>query len=199
MSVTISKTKNQLIEVARLIFAQVGFDSTTMNDIARASGRGRRTLYTYFKNKREIYLAVVKTELDHLYNMLLEVAEKDLPADEKLMTFIYTRLDSVKDVVSRNGSLRANFFRDVRRVEKVRRDFDLRETEILENILCRGIEEGIFEMPDPKIMAQVLHYALKGLEIPYIQGVMGNTVSQRVRRRDNVIHLLFDGIKRKRK
>ena len=32
--------------------------------------------------------------------MLCDVAEKDLPADEKLMTFIYARLDAVKALVS---------------------------------------------------------------------------------------------------
>ena len=44
-----------------------------MNDIAAASGRGRRTLYTYFKNKEEIYYAVIEEELEHLSEKLDEV------------------------------------------------------------------------------------------------------------------------------
>ena len=140
-----------LVDVARQLFARMGVDNTTMNDIAQASKKGRRTLYTYFKSKNDIYLAVVESELDHLYKMLQDVASKDLPADEKLMTFIYARLDAIKSLVFRNGTLRATFFRDIWRVEKVRKSFDIRETELIHGILDAGVEEGIFVMPANKI------------------------------------------------
>ena len=192
---TVSKTRDMLVDVARQLFARDGVDNTTMNDIALASKKGRRTLYTYFKSKEEIYAAVVTSELNRLYKMLSEVASKDLPADEKLITFIYTRLDAIKMIVFRNGTLRANFFRDIWRVEAVRKSFDLREIELLKKILSSGIEEGIFQMPDVDITALVLHHALKGLEVPYIRGVMGDNISDRIRRRDNVMNLIFNGIR----
>ena len=91
-------------------------ENTTMNDIALASKKGRRTLYTYFKSKDEIYLAVVESELDILSDMMKRVAEKNISPDEKLLEMIYTRLDAVKEVVYRNGTLRAYFFRDIWRV-----------------------------------------------------------------------------------
>lgn len=195
MAVTVSKTRDMLVDVARQLFARMGVDNTTMNDIAQASRKGRRTLYTYFKSKNEIYLAVVGSELDKLYNMLLEVAGKDLPADEKLLTFIYARFDAVKSIVFRNGTLRANFFRDIWRVEKVRKSFDIREVEILKGILDSGVKEGVFSMPDVEITALVLHHALKGLEVPYIRGMMGNSISERIKRCDNVMNLIFNGIR----
>lgn len=198
MPVTVSKTRDMLVDVARQLFARKGLDETTMNDIAQASGKGRRTLYTYFKNKNEIYAAVVESELDRLHKMLVDVGEKDLPADEKLMTLIYTRLDAVKSLVFRNGTLRATFFRDIWRVEKVRKEFDLREIEIIKNILDDGVKNGIFAMPDTGITALVLHHALKGLEVPYIRGLMGDTINQRIKRRDNVMNLIFNGIGIKR-
>ena len=49
------------MDVARGLFAKQGLENTTMNDIAVASGKGRRTLYTYFKNKEDIYFAVIET------------------------------------------------------------------------------------------------------------------------------------------
>lgn len=195
MPMTVSKTREMLVDVARQLFAHNGVDNTTMNDIAQASRKGRRTLYTYFKNKNEIYLAVVESELDRLYRMLVDVAEKDLPADEKLMTFIYSRLDAIKSLVFRNGTLKATFFRDIWRVEKVRKNFDLREVEIIKGILDDGVKEGIFQMPDTGITSLVLHYALKGLEVPYIRGVMGDDINQRIRRRENVVNLIYNGIR----
>ena len=50
----ISKTRNLLVDVARQLFARNGVDDTTMNDIALASKKGRRTLYTYFKSKEDM-------------------------------------------------------------------------------------------------------------------------------------------------
>jgi AcrR family transcriptional regulator len=195
MPTTVSKTRDMLVDVARQLFARSGVDNTTMNDIAQASRKGRRTLYTYFKSKNEIYLAVVESELDRLHKILLDVAAKELPADEKLLSFIYARLDAVKAIVFRNGTLRATFFRDIWRVEKVRKSFDLREIEIIQSILADGVKEGIFCMPDVEITALVLHHALKGLEVPYIRGLMGDNIAQRIKRRDNVMNLIFNGIR----
>ena len=60
------KTREKLIEVARQLFAYKGIENTTMNDIANASDKGRRTIYTYFKNKKEIYNAVIEQESEKL-------------------------------------------------------------------------------------------------------------------------------------
>lgn len=187
-----------LIDVARQLFAKLGVENTTMNDIALASHKGRRTLYTYFNNKNEVYKAVVETELDKMITALQEVVNKDLPADEKLMLFFYTRLDAVKNVVARNGNLRADFFRDIWRVQTVRKAFDRKETEILKQILQEGIEQGTLTMPDVDLTADILHNALRGLEVPYIRGYIKPMDADNKRRYLNIYHLLFQGIKKKR-
>lgn len=194
----IAKTRTMLIDVARQLFAKLGVENTTMNDIAVASHKGRRTLYTYFNNKNEVYKAVVESELDEMYKALLEVVTKDLPADEKLMLFFYTRLDAVKNVVARNGNLRADFFRDIWRVQNVRKTFDRKETEILKEILQKGIEEGTFSVPDVDLTAEILHHALRGLEVPYIRGLINPIDSDNKRRYLNISHLLFQGILKKK-
>jgi AcrR family transcriptional regulator len=196
MSVVMAKTRDRLIEVARKLFARIGVENTTMNDIAMASEKGRRTLYTYFNNKTEIYVAVIESELNLLYNSLDTVAKKDLPADEKLLEFIHIRLESIKDVVYRNGTLRANFFRDIWRVENVRKSFDLKEIAYIQDILEDGIKQGIFEIPNPNGMAVVLHHAFKGLEVPYIRGTMHGFSSSDRSQIDSVVSLLFNGLKK---
>ena len=192
----ITKTRNMLIDVARQLFAKLGVENTTMNDIAVASHKGRRTLYTYFNNKNEVYKAVVESELDKMIKALQAVVEKDLPADEKLMLFFYTRLDAVKNVVARNGNLRADFFRDIWRVQNVRKTFDRKETEILKEILQKGVDEGTLSMPDVDLTAEILHNALRGLEVPYIRGLINPNDSDHKRRYLNISHLIFRGIKK---
>ena len=94
-----SRTKELFVNVARQLFAQNGVENTTMNDIALASGKGRRTLYTYFKNKEDVYFAVIESELDMLTKMMRKVAAKNTAPDEKILELIYTHLDTIKDVV----------------------------------------------------------------------------------------------------
>lgn len=133
--------------------------------------------------------------MDQLYKMLQDVAAKDLPAGRKVDDISLCKIGAIKALVFRNGTLKANFFRDIWRVEKIRKNFDIRETELIQGILEAGVKEGIFAMPDTEITAVVLHHALKGLEVPYIRGSMGDNISQRIKRRDNVMNLIFNGIK----
>ena len=196
MSIAVAKTRDRLIEVARQLFARIGVDNTTMNDIALASEKGRRTLYTYFNNKTEIYNAVIASEINILHRSLETVAQKDLPADEKMVEFIIIRLESIKDVVFRNGTLRANFFRDIWRVENVRKSFNLKEISIIQSILDDGVHQDIFEISDTHSMAIVLHHAFKGLEVPYIRGTMPGFSSSDRSQAESMINLLFNGIKK---
>lgn len=169
----VSKTRAKLVDVARQLFAKNGVDDTTMNDIAVASKKGRRTLYTYFKSKEDIYMAVVESELEMLSGAMEKVAEQDIAPDTKILRLIETHLDSIKMVVFRNGTLRADFFRDIWRVEAVRKNFDRTETKLFRQVLTEGKEKGIFDIDNVNIVADIVHYCVKGIEAPYIRGQIG--------------------------
>ena len=94
-SMAVEKTRNKLIEVARTLFAKQGIEETTMNDIALASGKGRRTLYTYFKSKEDIYDAVVQDELELMAQKMAEVAQQDMDPEDKLVSLIYAHLQAI--------------------------------------------------------------------------------------------------------
>ena len=192
---TISKTKAKLVDVARQLFAKMGVENTTMNDIALASKKGRRTLYTYFKSKDEIYSAVVESELDILSDMMKRVAEKDMSPDIKIMEMIYTRLDAVKEVVYRNGTLRAVFFRDIWRVEKVRKKFDAKEMMPFKGVLQEGKEKGVFRIDDVDMTAALVHYCVKGIEVPYIRGHIGSDLDMETRKK-YVANIVFGALHR---
>ena len=189
----VSKTKAKLVDVARQLFAKMGVENTTMNDIALASKKGRRTLYTYFKSKEDIYMAVVESELDMLSDMMKRVAEKNISPDEKMIEMIYTRLDAVKEVVFRNGTLRANFFRDIWRVEKVRKRFDAKEILLFKDVLREGVEKGVFRIDDIDMTAELVHYCVKGIEVPYIRGHIGAKLDDETRDK-YVVNLVFGAL-----
>lgn len=170
---SITKTRQKLVEMARELFARKGLEATTMNDIAVASGRGRRTLYTYFRNKEEIYTAVIESELERLSDKQDEVAAMDIEPEEKILLLIYTHLNMIRETVARNGSLRAEFFRNIWLVEKVRKTYDTEERHIIRRILQEGVDRHRFKIDDIGLMTDIIHYTTRGLEVPYIYDRLG--------------------------
>ena len=170
----VSKTRALLVDVARQLFAKNGLEETTMNDIAVASKKGRRTLYTYFKNKEEIYYAVIESELSLLSEKLMEVLDQDINPEDKIVELIYARLAAIKEIIHRNGNLRAEFFRDIWSVEVVRKNFDKGQINIYRRVLNEGREKGVFEIDNVELLANIIHYCVKGLEVPYIKGTVAS-------------------------
>jgi AcrR family transcriptional regulator len=57
-----SAKRRQIVEGARSIFLAQGFDAASMNDIAKAAGVSKGTLYVYFDNKEQLFEAIVHEE-----------------------------------------------------------------------------------------------------------------------------------------
>ena len=143
------KTREKLIDIARQLFAHKGIENTTMNDIALA--------------------ADIESESEIVLDKLKEIANLPIPPDQKLMEFIFQRFDAMKTLVSRNGSLRAGFFRDARKVERARKISRPKEIHILENILQEGVDNGMFKIKHVDKTAMVMLLSLQGLDVPYIR------------------------------
>ncbi|GGH11373.1 transcriptional regulator [Alsobacter metallidurans] len=62
--------RRQIIDGARALFLERGFDSASMGEIARRAGVSKGTLYVYFENKEQLFCAIMdeerRTHLDRL-------------------------------------------------------------------------------------------------------------------------------------
>jgi AcrR family transcriptional regulator len=187
------RTKQELIETARSLFAQNGKNKITMNDIAAASGKSRRSLYMHFSSKEEVYHAVISYELNRVLAKIQQVSKQKLEPDVKLTQHIITHLDAIKEAVSRNGSLRADFFMDIYEVERARRRHDKIELEYIREIVKEGIEKHIFKRIDADLCATMILYSLKGLEVPYIRQ---NINEEFQRNKQGIVDFILTAIKR---
>jgi len=66
------RRREQLLDVARRVFAERGFHPTSMNDIADAAGVTKPVLYQHFRSKRQLYLVL----LDHVGGQLLHAIDE---------------------------------------------------------------------------------------------------------------------------
>lgn len=62
--------REQIIDGARRVFIDMGFDAASMNDITRAAGVSKGTIYVYFANKEELFEALIEEERSAIFNNL---------------------------------------------------------------------------------------------------------------------------------
>src|SRR5438477_10164926 len=54
--------RRQIMDGARSVFLAAGFDGASMNDVARAAGVSKGTLYAQFTSKDELFEAIIRAE-----------------------------------------------------------------------------------------------------------------------------------------
>lgn len=194
----VSKTRERFIEVARQLFARKGVENTTMNDIASASEKGRRTIYTYFKSKREIFNAVIASETDQLLTKLKDIVSTQTSPREKLIKYIDCRFETMNEIVARNGSLKAGFFRDVRKVDRARKLITDKETALLLDILKEGVEKGDFKLSNLNHFALMITHTIHGLDVPYIRDSLSKEGMSQDELKQSLIQLILNGIENKK-
>ncbi|MEZ5020595.1 MAG: helix-turn-helix domain-containing protein [Bacteroidales bacterium] len=135
-------TREMIIDVAAGLFATVGLRRTTMESIAAAAGRGRRTVYMYFRNKAEIYDAVVEMEIRQITNPLSSIAHSGEPLDVILQRYGEERARRLVDLIRRNPLLIRDFAQGHSRVERLRDKLHKAEAQILAALFRRNMPDN---------------------------------------------------------
>lgn len=76
--------KKRIVEMAETVFFVHGYDGATLPAIADAAGYNKRTLYLYFKDKQDLFLAVVLRGLNGLCGALKQAMDRAAPQSSDL-------------------------------------------------------------------------------------------------------------------
>lgn len=191
----VSKTREKLIEVARQLFVHKGIENTTMNDIAAASDKGRRTIYTYFKNKREIYNAVIERESEQLVQRLRLIKERtDLDVTTKLEQYLRVRFDFLTEAMPRHDGIMQWLGRDQRRIDRIRRLALDKELDMFKALIAEGVEQRIFDKDQAERLPALEWLVFQGLSTyEPEQLAIHNITTEQVR--ENIIRFIITGIR----
>jgi AcrR family transcriptional regulator len=184
-----------IVSVATEVFAKHGYKKATLELIGQSMGKVKSFVYYYFKNKEEIFEAVVDEEVARMKSEFDEILTSSSSASKKLEEYAKRRFTLIFQL--------ANYFRmvsngqltDPKITEKLRKKYEEKELEHIQQILSQGIEEGEFAIGDVPLAALVLLTVLKGLEMPLFTSNLGRTsVEKRV---DKLLAIVFNGIRLK--
>ena len=82
----------EILEAAHKMFAQNGFNGTSVEAIAQEAGIAKGTLYLYYNSKHEIYWAALKSGLVALCGELKQKVDATETVEDKLRAYIATKL-----------------------------------------------------------------------------------------------------------
>ena len=159
--------KEAIIQAAQKIFQQYGLTKTTMEDIAKAMGKGKSTLYYYFSSKEDIFVSVINKEINEVFDSMVTACQQQQSARSKIEVVIKTKVRALHDKLNlyRILSTELPCSRDM--MESCRIQFSQREIDLFVEILQFGIDHQEFNESiqlNLPFLAYVVVSAFRGLE-----------------------------------
>jgi AcrR family transcriptional regulator len=151
-----------MLEAASGLFGSSGYDAVQMDDVARAAGVGKPTLYRYFGSKEELFLEVLGEVLQRLQLGLEEVAARPLPPTASLALMMRTLVDTL---ARHTEPLRLIAGDDPGLAHRLRAAFRNRRRPILDalrRVLERGVASGDFRPLDLEVTPALLLGMIRG-------------------------------------
>jgi AcrR family transcriptional regulator len=190
----ITNSKEIILETARNIFKRFGFAKTSIGDIAIAARKGRRTIYTYFESKEDIYKAVIEKEVDVLRAKLIEAISHESNVKRKLKAYMISRMMTINELANYYEALRNDYLQNFKIIENIREDFDNQEINMISEILTEGVENNEFNIDNINLTAKAIVVSMKGFEIPFFIEKVDKDLEGQL---NSLINILFNGIMNK--
>lgn len=160
------RRKEDIIKAAKQLFAERGYENTSMNAIAEKADFSKRTLYQYFENKGDLFLSAALQIYEDLVNHLenTELTKKNGFGKIKELFFAYY------EFYARNE----DHFKIIYDIGKVRQEtnnpklqkyFEIYNnfTDQLKKLIVEGQEDGsISKELNPELTTQSLIFILTG-------------------------------------
>lgn len=187
----VKNSKETILNQALTIFGKLGFHKTTMADIADAAQKGRRTIYTYFKNKEEVYEAVVEREIDKILLNLKQEMEGTGKMDEKFSSYVNLRIRSILKLTKNYNALKIAFINNYKWVEKIREKLDTEEKIMLTQLLINASDLNLFLIENVESTVKNITLIIKGVEFMLIKEDNDELTNLQI---TNLQHILLKGL-----
>jgi AcrR family transcriptional regulator len=147
--------RQELMDAARQLFVEQGYEETSMSEIARRAQVAQGTFYLYFPSKQDVLAAIIRELIDEICTIFEGVAGRpDLSGVAKLkaaMSAVIERMSSETRLVQA-VYLRSNLALPTELLE----EYNPVMLPALIGIIEQGMREGALRVSDPAIAADFL-------------------------------------------
>ena len=151
--------KAQIIQTALELFAQRGYEKTTVNDIIKAAGISKGGFYHHYKSKEELLEDVAGAFVAEVLAIIEQVADRDdLTALEKTNEYMRQVQTLKKDRVVEVSAFLSELYAGGKNVQLENKIFGHGQKMIaplMKSIILQGIEEGDIKTEYPEEAAEM--------------------------------------------
>ncbi|WP_320051790.1 TetR/AcrR family transcriptional regulator [uncultured Acetobacteroides sp.] len=184
-----------IIKAATDVFAKYGYKKATLESIGQSIGKVKSFVYYYFRNKEELFEAVIDNEVDQLRSRFEQIHTSDAPACQKMEEYAKRRMSLIFQLANYFSLISNGVLINPSLTDKLRRKYDEKEVGHIKMILGQGMEAGEFRIKDVELASLALFTVLKGLEIPLFTSNESQTnIDKRI---DDLLAIIFNGIRSK--
>ncbi len=188
--------KEDIIREAQKLFQTYGLKKTTMEDIAKALGKGKSTLYYYYQSKEQIFEEVLQKELQEVFNQTQIAVETANSAEEKLKIFAVTRIKVLSNMLNLYRLVCGDFVEHTSCAKGLSNEYSLKETNLIRSILEFGVNTGEFNQAitqDMDLLPSVVVSSIRGIERDFFN----NKLMGLEHRIGAISNLMVNGLKNK--
>ena len=186
--------RKTILKVSMDQFSRFGLVKTTVDEIAKLARIGKGTIYHYFKSKEDIFAEVIQKESNTLQDKIQQALKAEQTSQGKLYAFVKTRFHHLQELTNYYSALTDDYLQHYGFIEEVRREHLEKEIRTVKDLLDEGVEKGVFEIKDTKLVAESIILLLKGLEIPW---AVEKDMLDIERYTDQFLNILFKGIEKR--
>jgi AcrR family transcriptional regulator len=139
------QTREEIIRVAQNLFQKYGLDKTTMEDIADGLGKGKSTLYHYFKSKEKIFLTVIRKEIQEVSAKVNSAIKEKSSPSEQLRSILSVRYYETKSKMLLYLIIISESKKHLDLFQKIQCEINITEIELLKKVLMEGIIQKEFK------------------------------------------------------
>jgi len=135
-----------IIRAATEMFAQYGYKKATLESIGQSIGKVKSYVYYYFKNKEDLFEAVIDREVEQLRSKFQQILTSDMPASKKLEEYTKRRMSLIFQLANYFSLISNGVLINPSLTDKLRRKYDEKEVEHIKEILTQGVEVENFAL-----------------------------------------------------
>jgi len=143
-----AETRAAILSAAESEFARAGLAGARTDVIAASAGVNKALLYYYFKSKERLYLAVLEDHLREFNCQALSLLEGPGPAGEILLEYVKLQFDFISQRRRHAPLFQQLMSAGGKSSENLIRKYILPRSRALDQLLERGIREGVFRPVD---------------------------------------------------
>lgn len=183
-----------IVDSAKSVFAHFGFQKTSMDMIAKSIGKGKSSIYYYFRSKEDIFQAVVEKEAVEVRKEIMDaVNSKDLPR-QKLKTYILMRLKTLDKMDNLSNALRNDYLSHLQFISEVKARYREEELKMVSDILLYGEEMEKFSFVSVKAVSRAIVLAISGFEMEYFISPMKEDLTDMEQSLDQFLDIFYKGL-----